>query len=110
MIVDVRTYVCKPGMLQAQLQLYEKYAYPTQLKYIGEPLAFVYGETGALNTYVHLWPYESAGDREKKRAAMAADPAWAVYGKELRAAGYLTAQHNSLMIPAKFAPPVKITL
>jgi len=109
-IVDLRTYVCKPGMLQAQLELYEKFAYPTQLKYIGEPLAFVYGETGALNTYIHLWPYESAGDREKKRAAMAADPAWAVYGRELRAAGYLTAQHNSLMIPAKFAPPVKITL
>ena len=110
MIVDVRTYRCRPGTLPAQLALYEKYAYPVQLRYIGEPVAFVYGETGALNTYIHLWPYESAGDREKKRAAMAADPDWAVYGRELRAAGFLAEQQTSLMIPAKFAPPLKITL
>jgi hypothetical protein len=53
---------------------------------------------------VHIWAYEDAADRMKKRAAMAADPEWQNYLKLNGEAGYLIGQQTSLMIPAKFAP------
>jgi hypothetical protein len=103
-IVDHRTYKVKPGTLPQQLAIYEKYAFPTQVKYLGEPLAFLTAETGELNTMIHLWAYESAADREQRRAAMAADPAWATYLKANTEGGYLVDMHTNLMVPTSFAP------
>jgi len=39
-LLDVRTYTCLPGRLHAQLELYKKYGYPVQLRYMGEPLCY----------------------------------------------------------------------
>jgi hypothetical protein len=103
-LVDHRTYICKPGTAQAQLELYEKFGFGPQVRHIGPPIAYLVAESGALNTLVHLWAFENAGDRERKRAAMAADPEWKVYVRENRAAGHVVEQHTSLMIPASFAP------
>jgi hypothetical protein len=75
-LLDVRTYRTLPGRVPAQLELYKKYGYPVQLRYMGEPLCYAVAETGELNTYTHIWVYESAADREAKRAKMAADPDW----------------------------------
>ena len=71
---------------------------------LGPPLAYLVAETGELNTYIHMWVYESAGDREKKRAAMMADPEWQEYLKRNREAGYLEHQENTQMTPTSFAP------
>ena len=38
---------------------------------------------------------------------MAADPEWQVYVKKLSESGLLVDQQTSLMVPAKFAPPMK---
>jgi len=73
-LVDLRTYRIIPGRVPAQLELYGKLGYPVQLRYMGEPLCYLVGESGQLNTFVHAWVYESAGDREQKRAKMAQDP------------------------------------
>ena len=108
MIVDVRTYTVRPGTLGKQLAIYEKFAYPVQLRYIGEPLFYLTAESGEMNTIVHGWVYESAGDREAKRAAMAKDPDWKVYLEENLKAGYIIAQRNSLMTPASFTLPLKV--
>ena len=43
--------------------------------------SYLFSETGELNTLVHLWAYEDAADRTKRRAAMQADPAWKEYLK-----------------------------
>ena len=104
MLVDHRVYKVKPGRLQAQLDLYEKYGFPVQLRHCGQPIAYLTAESGELNTLVHLWAYEDAGDRARRRAAMAADPDWQVYLKENAEAGYVVDQRTSLMVPAKFAP------
>src|SRR3546814_14915957 len=79
MLLDVRTYRVKPGQLKAQFELYAKYDKPAQTKHLGQPLAFLRTETGDPNEYVHIWVYENAGDREKKRAAMQADAGWQDY-------------------------------
>ena len=104
MLVDHRTYRAKPGMLQAHIDIYEKHGLAAQVRHLGPPLAYLVGESGDLNTIVHIWVYEDAADRARKRAAMAADPEWQNYMKLSVAAGYLVEQRNSLMTPAKFFP------
>ena len=44
--------------------------------HMGEPLCYLVAESGSLNTFVHCWVYESAADREQKRAKMMQDPDW----------------------------------
>jgi hypothetical protein len=105
-LLDVRTYKTLPGRVPAQLELYKKYGYPVQLRYMGEPLCYAVAETGELNTFTHIWVYESAADREQKRAAMAKDPDWAVFLAENVKAGNIIAQENTLMIPTGWSPPI----
>jgi hypothetical protein len=105
-LLDVRTYTCHPGRVQAQLELYQKYGYPVQLRYMGEPLMYATAESGELNTITHVWVYDSAADREEKRARMAKDPAWKVYVTENGKAGNLASQRTVLMTPTSFAPPI----
>lgn len=107
MIVDHRTYTVRPGTLQAQLALYATYGLEVQTRYQGPPLAFLVTETGELNTYVHLWVYEDAGDRMRRKAELNADPAWLTYLEKAAAAGYVVRQETKLMVPAAFAPLVK---
>jgi hypothetical protein len=104
MLIDHRTYTVRPGKLNAQLKLYEQYGYEVQKKYLGAPLAFLITETGELNSYVHIWGYESAQDREDKRAALNADPRWQDYLLRSATEGNLVRQRTKLMVPAQFAP------
>ena len=67
-LLDVRTYKCLPGRVPAQLELYKKFGYPIQLRYMGEPLCYAVAESGELNTFTHVWVYANAADREDKRA------------------------------------------
>ena len=104
MLLDHRTYTCRPGTIKKHLALYEEMGKEPQFRHLGEPLAYLTTETGNPNQYVHIWVYENAGDREAKRAAMWADPAWVAYTQESAKLGALEAQENKLMQPASFAP------
>ena len=106
MLLDVRTYKTLPGRVPAQLELYKKFGYPVQLRYMGEPLCYAVAETGELNTYTHVWVYESAADREQKRGKMAQDPDWKVFLAENAKAGNIIEQKNCLMVPTAFSPPI----
>ena len=104
MLLDVRTYTCRPGMLQRHLKLYEQYGKPPQTRHLGEPLAYLVTETGNPNQFVHIWVYENAGDRERRRAAMQADPDWHDYLARSADLGALVSQENRLMKPVDFFP------
>lgn len=104
MLIDHRTYVCRPGTIKLHLKLYEEHGYTAQSRHLGLPLLYAATETGDPNSYVHIWVYENAGDREAKRNALAADPQWQAYLKLSREAGYLVSQRNALMTPVPFAP------
>jgi len=104
MLLDVRTYTCRPGTIKKHLALYEKMGKGPQTRNLGQPLAYLVTETGDPNQYVHVWVYENAGDREKKRAAMQADPEWIAYTEESAKLGALIAQENKLMRPVEFFP------
>jgi aromatic ring-cleaving dioxygenase len=103
-IVDVRTYQARQGKTGPHLELYSKHGFAAQVRHLGPPLAYLQSESGELNLLVHLWTYDSAADRERKRTAMMADPEWRNYLKLSAEAGFLQEQRNNLMVPASFAP------
>jgi hypothetical protein len=104
MIVDIRTYTAYPGKTNAYLALYEAEGFPTQVKHLGKPIGYFVSEIGELNQIVHMWGYESMADREKKRAAMYADPAWQAYLKKSAEAGYIMHQENKIVKSTSFSP------
>jgi hypothetical protein len=101
-IFDHRTYTVRPGTLPKQLELYEKHGKAAQERHLGKPLLYGVTETGPINTYVHVWVYEDAGDRERRRKAMQSDPEWQAFVKMSAEAGYLTKQENRILVPAPF--------
>ena len=104
MLLDVRTYTCRPGTIKKHIALYEKTGKVPQTRHLGQPLAYMTTETGNVNQYIHIWVYENAADREKRRAAMWADPDWLAYLEESAKLGALEAQENRLMSPVSFFP------
>ena len=102
MLFDVRTYTCRPGTIGAHLALYAEKGITAQKRHLGEPLFYGACETGDPNQYVHIWVYENAADRERKRAAMQADPDWQAYLAASAEAGWLVRQENKLMVNAPF--------
>lgn len=104
MIVDLRIYTCRPGRLAEFVKLYQEHGWPLQQKYLGRCLGWYTTVEGTLNQVVHLWAYDSQADREARRNAMAADPAWQDYLRRSAEAGLLAAQENRLLRPTDFAP------
>ncbi len=102
MLFDMRIYTCKPGTVPAQLELYKQYGYGPQTRHLGKPVLYGVTETGPINTYVHVWAYESAADRERKRAAMQADPEWHTFLQKSKEAGHLIGQENRLLTSVSF--------
>ena len=82
MLLDVRTYTCRPGTIKKHLELYAKMGAEPQSRNLGKPLLYMTTETGNPNQYVHIWAYENAGDREAKRKNLWADPDWLAYVQE----------------------------
>ena len=104
MIVDMRIYTTRPGKLAAYVELYKTHAWELQQKYLERCIGWYTVAEGPLNQVVHLWAFENQGDRETRRAAMAADPAWAIYLKRADEAGLLVSQENRLLKPTDFSP------
>ncbi len=89
-----------------QLALYAEAGYETQCRHLGAPMFYGMVETGDVNSYVHLWQYENAADREARRAALYRDDAWRDYRARGSDLGYQTGQENSLLVGAPFWSPV----
>lgn len=78
MIVEKRTYTFHPGKVQEFLELYEREGLEVHTRYL--PLAGYYtSDIGMLNQVITLWQYASMAEREEKRAALYADPAWIAF-------------------------------
>lgn len=102
MIVDLRIYTIKPGRMNEFVKLYEDHGWPLQKQYLGNCLGWYTVIEGGLNRVVHLWGYSDQGDRERRRAAMAADPGWGVYLTKSRELDALVSQETSIVKPTGF--------
>lgn len=105
MIFDHRTYTVRPNRLTHFVELYQSEGLPLQRKYLGEPFGFFVTEIGPLNRVVHLWKYDSLADRQQRRDAMEADPAWQAYRRHVIETDYLLDMQNQILRPAPFFQP-----
>ncbi len=97
MLVDERTYAIAPGCLQRYLAWHLEHALPLMREHLGEPLAYYTGCDGELDTFVHLWAYVDAADREARRGRLYADPRWIDYRRHTGEQGWVRSQHNRLL-------------
>ncbi len=104
MIVDLRIYTCKPNKMADFVKLYHDTAWPLQQKYLGRCVGWYTTVEGALNSVVHMWAYDSQADRETRRNAMAADPAWTAYLAEAARLELLVKMENRILRPTAFSP------
>ena len=104
MLLDVRTYTCRPGTMKMHLDLYAKEGKGPQTRHLGQPFAFLVPETGDVNHFVHIWLYEDTEDRDRRRTALWADAEWLAWVDKSTALGVLVSQENQFMRPVAFFP------
>jgi hypothetical protein len=102
---EMRIYTYQVGGWTLLADNWER-ALPARLKY-GPPCALLYSELGALNKFVHIWPFASLDQRNQVRDQVKAAGIWppsAVAVKEGRKSVALVAQENKILMPAAFSP------
>ncbi|MBV6306895.1 NIPSNAP family protein [Candidimonas humi] len=102
MIFEHRTYTVAHGQMESYLARYEQFALPLQMQHLGRLLGFFVSEIGPLNQVLHIWVYDDMADRERRRAALDADPAWHEFKRINR--GTFVAQEVKIMRAAPFCP------
>ncbi|MEM1076332.1 MAG: NIPSNAP family protein [Pseudomonadota bacterium] len=105
MIYDHRIYTCHPGRIKKHMKLYEDHGWEAQRRHLGQPIVYGAVETGDVNSYVHIWVYNDAEDRARKRAALSTDPEWQNFLKLSAESGNLLRQVNTILTPAPFFDP-----
>jgi len=103
MIVDLRTYTIQTGALRDFLALYAREGLALQTQHLGAPLGYYTTEVGELGQVVHLWQYTDMADRERRRAALEADPRWLTYRNKSASQGHVLRQVNSILKEVDFA-------
>lgn len=103
MIVDLRTYTIQTGSLRDFLTLYAREGLAVQTQHLGPPLGYYTTEVGELSQIVHLWQYVDMADRERRRAALEADPRWPTYCKKSSSQGHVVRQLNTILKEVDFS-------
>lgn len=102
MIIDHRTYTIQTGLIRDFLSLYAAEGLAAQTQHLGPPLGYYTTEVGELNQVVHLWAYIDMADRDRRRAALEADPRWLAYRRKAAAAGQVLRQQTSILKQVDF--------
>ena len=109
MIVEERMYTFYVGKVSEFLKVYECEGLPILKGHLGSIFGYFINEVGPQNMIVLLWAFESFEEREKSRAALAADPAWQAYLPKVYP--LIMRQETRIMRPsASFAPILKAML
>ena len=78
-IVDYRVYAIAPRKMPEYLEVFDRLAMPILLATLGAPLGFWTTLVGPLNSFVHLWGYDSLADYEQRCRARDAHPDFPKY-------------------------------
>jgi hypothetical protein len=104
MVVDFRTYTLKIGTVAAFLELFQSEGLEPQQRVLGNFMGLYRTEFGDINQIVMMFGYADAGERERRRAALYRDPAFAAYLKKARE--LIAAQEVRLLVPAACNPRI----
>ena len=98
MIVEERNYSLVPGGVPRYLTAWHQSGRGPQVRHLGEPLGVYSVEVGELNTLVYLWPFADLAERSRRRAALAADPEFTEFRREVRE--LMVSQANRILVAA----------
>ena len=104
MIVEERMYTLHVGKAREFMEVYEREALPILRRYLGTQFGCFMNEVGPQNLFVHLWAFENYDDMEKRRAALATDPAWPAYRAKNQPR--ILSQETRIMRPPAFFEPI----
>ncbi|MFN8188696.1 MAG: NIPSNAP family protein [Gaiellales bacterium] len=102
MIVEERTYHIHTGKLAEIVRLYGDEGISIQEEILGNLLGWFTVDVGELSSIVSLWGYEGHGERERRRAALQADPRWQAFLSKIQP--LIHTQRNRIMVPTPFSP------
>jgi hypothetical protein len=99
MIIEMRTYLLKPGMIGAFEQRFAE-ALPHRAKL--SPLgALWHSEIGTLNEVIQVWPFKDLEERARVGQAARESGEWPPKVREL-----ILTQESAILSPAPFSPPL----
>ena len=105
MLYELRVYDVVPGKLAALNDRFEKITNAYFEKYGIKIIGFWTDDIGTSNRLTYMLAYEDAGQRQKSRAAFAADQERLAKFAETERDGPLVAKvTNTLMVPTKYSP------
>lgn len=102
MIYEIRTYRLRNGAVPEYLRAVED-GIAIQRRHLGTLVGYYFSEVGPLNEIVHVWAYAGLDDRERRRAALGADPEWQAFLPRIR--DLIVSGDNKIMKAAPFSPP-----
>lgn len=102
MIIDLRTYTYLPSKFRKFLKGYQEVGFALTSKHLGATLGVFRSESGIQNRTFQFFMYEDSDHRDRCRAGMIADPAWAEFVKMDGDA--LLQQSNALLMPTAYSP------
>ena len=100
MYVEERIYTLQVGKAAEYFKNYEQFGMKVQLKHLPDMVGYYTTEVGELNLVIHMWAYDDLNDRERRRAAMQADPEWQAYLVKNRP--FMISQETRIMKCAPF--------
>jgi len=106
MVIDFRAYTLKVGAVQTFLDLFENEGLEPQKRVLGNFMGLYRTEIGPnINQIIMMFAYADAGERERRRAALYKDSAFAAYLKKARE--LITAQEVRLLVAAACNPRIE---
>lgn len=100
MIIEMRTYLLKPGTIPLFEERFAE-ALPTRLKF-SKLGGFWHSEIGTLNQVIHAWPYNDLAERERIGEEARKTGQWPPRTRE-----FILTQENKILQPAPFSPPLE---
>ena len=101
MLIEMRTYIIKPGELNNFINIYDKEIREIHTKILGNQIGFFYTEVGNVNEVVHLYGYDSYEDRQSRREVLSKSPEFKAY--ILKVKDLIVEMKNKLMNPVNFS-------
>ena len=104
-IFEMRTYTFCAGELPVIMETWRK-AIDVRLQF-GPIVAAWHSELGALNKFIHIWPYASLNERMEIREKAHATGNWPAGRKAVKEGGRdyeLEFQENKILMPSAFSP------
>ena len=103
MIVEERIYTLQVGAVPEYVRLYHGEGLAIQEPILGHLVGwFTATDIGELNRVVHLWAYDDLEDRARRRAQLAADPAWQQVVAQLQP--MIREQESIILSPTPWSP------